>query len=169
MGQYIFTAESSFFDGLMARRLSIYDLLKSKYYLYSAYSLLITLLLLVPAFQGKISFLLLISIFFYVVGPIYFLIFQNAVYNKTYFDLFDKGMMNWKGQSGSMLVVTMFTMFVPAISVLILYSRFGQTVACWFMLGIGILFVLTSNYWLKGIYKRFLKRRYKNMDGFRNS
>ena len=169
MGQYIFTAESSFFDGLMARRLSIYDLLKSKYYLYSAYSLLVTLLLLVPAFQGKISFLLLTSIFFYVVGPIYFLIFQNAVYNKTYFDLFDKGMMNWKGQSGSMLVVTMITMFVPVISVLILHSIFGQAVACWFMLVVGILFFLTSSYWLKGIYKRFLKRRYKNMDGFRNS
>ena len=66
-------------------------------------------------------------------------------------------------------VVTMITMFVPVISVLILHSIFGQTVACWFMLVVGILFFLTSSYWLKGIYKRFLKRRYKNMDGFRNS
>jgi hypothetical protein len=169
MGQYIFTAESSFFDGLMSRKLSMHELLKSKYLLYSAYSLLVTLLLLIPAFQGKISVLLLISLFFYSVGPIYFLIFQNAVYNKTYFDLFDKGMMNWKGQSGNMVVITMITMFLPVIFVLIVHGIFGETIACLFMLIVGMAFTFTSHYWLKGIYKRFLKRKYKNMEGFRSN
>jgi hypothetical protein len=169
MGQYIFTAESSFFDGLMSRRLSMFEMLKSKYLLYSAYSLFVTLLLLIPAFQGKISMLLLISLFFYVTGPIYFLIFQNAVYNKTYFDLFDKGMMNWKGQSGNMVVITMITMFLPVILVLILYGIIGKTPTYWFMLITGIAFTLTSQYWLQWIYKRFLKRKYKNMEGFRSN
>ncbi|GHT74389.1 hypothetical protein AGMMS50262_07260 [Bacteroidia bacterium] len=169
MGQYLFTSESSFFDGLSARKASIFDLLKSKYIFYSSYSLLVTLLLLVPAFQGKISGFLLISLFFYTIGPIYFLIFQNAVYNKTYLDLFDKGMMNWKGQSGSMVMVTMITMFVPVILMLIINAICGETITCWFMLIVGLIFTLTSQYWLKGIYKRFLKRRYKNMEGFRAS
>jgi hypothetical protein len=65
---------NSIFDGLAARKTSILELLKSKYILY-------------------ISGFLLVSLFFYVTGPI-FLIFQNAVYNKIYFDLFDKGMWN---------------------------------------------------------------------------
>jgi hypothetical protein len=169
MGQYIFTAESSFFDGLMARSSSIFDLLQSKYLLYFSYSLLVTLLLLIPAFQGKIDKLFIPSIFFYTVGPVYFMIFQNAVYNKTYLDLFDKGMMNWKGQSGNMVAITMITMFVPVILMLIINAIWGHTTVCLFMLITGLAFTLTVKIWLKGIYKRFLKRKYKNMDGFRNS
>jgi hypothetical protein len=169
MGQYLFTSESSFFDGLSARKISIFELLKSKYILYCSYSLLVTLVLLIPAFQGKISGFLLISLFFYTIGPIYFLIFQNAVYNKTHFDLFDKGMWNWKGQSGNMILIAMITMFVPVILVLILHFIAGETVTYWFMLITGLGFTLTSKYWLAWIYNRFLKRKYKNMEGFRTN
>jgi len=169
MGQYLFTAESSFFDGMMARNLSIRNLLKSKYLFYSSYALFTTLLLLIPAFQGKISPLLLIANLFYVIGPVFFMVFQNAVYNKTYFDLFDRGMMNWKGTSSNMLVITMITMFLPIILVLIIIGLFGKDVAYWFMIVIGILFTLTSRQWLQWTYNRFLKRRYKNMEGFRSN
>jgi hypothetical protein len=167
MGQYLFTSESSFFDGLASRKLSLSELLKSKYILYCSYSLLVTLLLLIPAFQGKINGFLLVSLFFYVTGPIYVIIFQNAVFNKTYFDIFDKGMWNWKGQSGNMLAITMITMFVPVILVLILNGIYGETVTYSFMLITGLAFTLTSQQWLRWIYKRFLKRKYKNMEGFR--
>ena len=30
-------------------------------------------------------------------------------------------------------------------------------------------FILTSRFWLKNIYHRFMKRRYKNLEGFRDS
>lgn len=71
MGQYLFTSESSFFDGLAARKTSLFELLKSKYILYCSYSLLVTLLLLIPAFQGKINGFLPVSLFFYTTGPIF--------------------------------------------------------------------------------------------------
>jgi len=169
MGQHIFMAESSFFDGLATRRVSLFELLKSKYILYCSYSLSITLLLLIPAFQGRISGFLLVSLLFYVTGPIYFIIFQNAVYNKMYFDLFDKGMWNWKGQSGNTMVITMISMFVPVVLMLILNAIFGATVTYTFMLITGLAFTLTSKYWLTWIYNRFLKRKYKNMEGFRSN
>ena len=169
MGQHIFTSESSFFDGMMTRNLSIRNMLKSKYLLYSSFALVITLLLLIPVFHGKLSLLLLIANFFYVTGPVFFMIFQNAVYNKTYFDLFDRGMMNWQGQSGSMVAITMITMFLPVILVLILIGFFGKETAYWFMIIIGILFTLTSQQWLHRTYNRFLKRKHKNMEGFRTN
>lgn len=34
---------------------------------------------------------------------------------------------------------------------------------------IGLGFILTSRFWLKNIYHRFMKRRYKNLEGFRDS
>jgi len=169
MGQYLFTSESSFFDGMMARNLSIRNMLKSKYLLYTSFALVITILLLIPVFHGKLKLLLLIANLFYVTGPVFFMIFQNAVYNKTFFDLFDKGMMNWKGQSGSMVALTMITMFLPVIIVLIIIGFFGQETAYWFMIIIGIAFTCTSQLWLQWTYNRFLKRRYKNMEGFRTN
>ncbi|GHT18625.1 hypothetical protein AGMMS4957_01270 [Bacteroidia bacterium] len=168
MGQFIFTAESSFFDGLMSRKVSMYEVLKSKYLLYSTYSLLITLLLLIPVWHGRLGLLSLVSSFFYVVGPIYFMSFQNAVYNKNPVDLFDKGSMNWKGQSGTTVVLSMVTVFVPVILVSIVQGIFGGTTACMFMLIVGMAFTFTSKYWLRNIYKRFEKRKYKNMEGFRS-
>ena len=37
------------------------------------------------------------------------------------------------------------------------------------LLVIGLGFILTSRIWLKNVYNRFMKRRYKNMEGFRDS
>lgn len=167
MGQVLFTSESSFFDGLASRKTSIFELLKSKYILYSSYSLLITLLLSIPVLQGKINVLWLLSLFFYIIGPIYFLIFQNAVYNKSYLDLFDKGMFSWKGTSGNMLIVSMFAMFLPVVLLLMINAFFGEIVTCYFMLFVGLAFTLTTKYWLTWTYNRFLKRKHKNMNGFR--
>jgi len=169
MGQLTFSVESSFFDGMMARNLSIYNMLKGKYLFYSSFALIISFLLLIPAFQGKIDFMLVIANFFYVIGPVSFMIFQNAVYNKTYIDLFNRGMMNWQGQSGNRVAITMITMFLPVILVLIINSFLGKDVAYWFMIIVGVLFALTSQQWLRWTYSRFLKRKYKNMEGFRTN
>ena len=169
MGQYMFTSESSFFDGLMARNHSLLNMMKGKYILYASYALLITFLLMILVYLQKLDLLFVISAFFYVIGLVFFLMFQNAVYNKSYFDLFDGGMFNWKGTSSNMLVVTLVGMFVPMIAVQIINLIFSQTVACYFMLIVGLIFTLTANYWIEWTYRRFLKRKYKNMDGFRSN
>jgi hypothetical protein len=169
MGQYLFTSESSYFDGLMTRNISFFTMLRGKYFLYSSVSLLFALILTIPVFHGKISPLLLISLFFFVIGFIYFLIFQNAVYNKSYFDPFDGSMMNWKGTSSSMMIITLMTMFIPVIGIMAINSIWGMNVACYVMLTLGVIFTLTSNIWLKWTYERFRKRRYVNMEGFRKS
>lgn len=169
MGQYIFTTESSFFDGLMARKHSLLNMLTAKYIFYFSISLFMVLVFMIFVFMGKLDFLFLISTFFYTVGVIYFLMFQNAVYNKSYFDLFDGGAMNWKGTSGNMLVVTLLGMFVPIFLISIIVIFFNMTVACYFMLITGFIFTVTTKYWLRWTYQRFLKRKYLNMEGFRSN
>jgi hypothetical protein len=169
MGQFLFIAESSYFDGLMSRKLSILNLLKGKYFLYSSYSLIVAALLLIPVFAGKLDLLFVVSLFFFSIGPIFFLIFQNAVYNKTYLDLFESGMMNWKGTSSNMLVISMVTMLAPAIILVIIHTLFGKEATCWVMLLTGITFTFTSQRWLNWTYNRFVKRKYKNMEGFRSN
>jgi len=169
MAQYLFTSESSFFDGLMTRNLSMLDMLKGKYLFYVSYSVLVLLIMTILVFMGKLDFLFLISVFFYSTGILFFLLFQNAVYNKSFFDHTESGMFNWKGTSGNMLMVSMLGMFVPLIMVLIIKAIFGETVACYFMLITGLAFTITTKYWLTWTYNRFLKRKYKNMEGFRSN
>ena len=165
-GQFIFPLESSFFDGLMARNASIQNMLKGKYIFYSSYSLIISLLLLIPVFQGKLSLLYVVANFFYLIGPVFFVIFWGSIYNKTYLDIFSSGWMNWQGQSGSMTIISMLIL-VPVTLIYIIFIYFGKAAAYWFMLIVGILFTLTSQQWLRWTYNRFLKRKYKNMEGFR--
>lgn len=169
MGQYMFTSESSFFDGLMTRNLSLLDMMRGKYILYISYSVLILLLMMVLVFRGTLDLLFLISVFFYSIGFLFFLMFQNGVYNKSYFDHSESGFFNWKGTSGNMLVVTMIGMFFPIILAMIVKGIFGETVACYFMLITGIIFTLSANHWMKWTYNRFLIRKYKNMEGFRSN
>jgi len=166
-GQFLFSIESSFFDGLMVRNASILNMLKGKYIFYSSYSFIMTLILLVPVFQGKLSLLFVLANFFYVTGPVFFAIFQSSVYNKAYLDIFSSGWMNWQGQSGSSTIVSMISLFIPVILVYIIFVYFGKTAAYWFMITVGILFTLTSQQWLRWTYNRFLKRKYANMEGFR--
>jgi len=167
MSQYLFTSESSFFDGLMTRNISMFDILKGKYIFYISYSVMMLLVLSILIFTGHLDFLFLISVFFYTTGVLLFLMFQNAVYNKSFFDHSESGLFNWKGTSGNMLIVTMLGMFVPVIIVMIIKAIFNATVACFFMLITGFLFTATAKYWLTWTYNRFLKRKYKNMEGFR--
>ena len=146
MGQYLFTSESSYFDGLMTRNISFFTMLRGKYFLYSFVSLLFALILTISVFHGKISPLLLISLFFFIIGFIYFLIFQNAVYNKSYFDPFDGSMMNWKGTSSSMMIITLMTMFIPVLGIMVINSIWGMDVACYVMLTLGVIFYINQQY-----------------------
>jgi len=167
MAQLIFTTESSYFDGLMARKSSLLDMLKGKYYLYVSFSGLMLIVLSVFVFLGKVDFLFLISVFFFSIGVVFFVIFQNAVYNKKYLNHVESGWFNWKDNTGNMALLMALYMTALFALVMIVNTLFNEMVANYFMLFTGIIFTFTANYWLKWIYRRFLKRKYKNMEGFR--
>ncbi|GHV42543.1 hypothetical protein FACS1894179_11190 [Bacteroidia bacterium] len=95
--------------------------------------------------------------------------FLAAIYNKSPLDLFDRGTFNWKGTSGNTMFINMLAMFIPVSIVLAINAVFSQVAGCYFMLITGLIFTLTANHWIKWTYKRFLKRRYKNMEGFRSN
>ena len=169
LSQFLYSAQSAFFDGLMTRNHSLLNMIKGKYILYSTYSLFVACLMMIPVYHGKVSFLLIVSAFFYTIGFLFCLMFQAAIYNKSYLDLFDRGTFNWKGTSGNTLIINTLTISIPMTIVLVLDSIFSQTVGCYFMLITGLVFTFTSNYWLKWTYENFLKRKYKNMEGYRSN
>lgn len=161
--------EGNYIDGLMSRKESIYTLLRAKYTLYSI-AILIPLLLMIPAMAtGKLSVLSCIAWAVFVAGGVYFCLFQLAVYNNKTTDLNTKMTSRRNMGSGLQNLISGATFGVPFLLNFILTSLFGPDTTAWILIAIGTGFILTSRLWLRNVYQRFMKRRYKNMEGFRDS
>lgn len=160
--------EGNYIDGLMSRKESIYALLQAKYAIYTAGQLFPLLLMLPAAIMGKISFMGLISWFLFIPGFVYFCMFQMAVYNNKTTDLNNK--MTQRNVGTGMQNLISFAAFgVPLLMLFVLDFFFEKATTEWIFTIIGLIFITTSRFWLKNVYQRFIKRRYVNMEGFRNS
>ena len=99
---------------------------------------------------------------------IYFCFFQLAVYNKQTVPLNEK-VTSRQTNSAIQMLVNFGAFGVPLILYSLLNSLLGETITYTILLIIGLGFTLTSPLWIKNVYHRFMKRRYDNMEGFRDS
>lgn len=160
--------EGNYIDGLMSRKESIYTLLQAKYILYSIANL-IPFLLMIPAMAtGKLSVLSCIAWAVFVSGGVYCCLFQLAVYNNKTVDLNAK-MTNRQNITGLQNLISGAAFGVPLLLNVAFTTIFGSTVTAWILIVIGAGFILTFRFWIKNVYRRFMKRRYTNMEGFRDS
>lgn len=165
----LMTYEGNYIDGLMSRKESIYTLLRAKYILYSL-AILIPFVLMIPAVAtGKLSLLSCIAWGVFVAGCIYCCLFQLAVYNNKTTDLNSKMTSRQNMGSGMQNLISGAAFGVPLLLNLLFTSLWGPTVTAWILIVVGAGFILTSRFWLRNVYVRFMKRRYKNMEGFRDS
>ena len=58
---------------------------------------------------------------------------------------------------------------LPLLLNFVLKIWLGENTTNIILIVVGLGFILTSRFWLKNIYHRFMKRRYKNLEGFRDS
>ena len=168
LGQ-VMSFEGNYIDGLMSRKESIFNLLRAKYYLTTFIILVPFLIMIFPIAKGKITFLMGIAYLIFVVGCVFFILLQLAVYNTRTLPLNANLMKGNKGGNWIQSVAMSFCFFLPLMFDSILLAIFSQKVANIIFIVIGGGFILTHNFWIKNIYKRFMKRRYKNMEEFRAS
>lgn len=159
--------EGNYIDALLIRRESIYTLLRAKYLFYSAAQLIPFLLLTPGMVKGSISLPLCLGWLFFTPGPIYCLLFQMAVYNSKTIDL--KMMSGKNVGSGMQNLVSSASFIVPFVFYFLATLLVGETYAPWLLMAIGLVFILASPWWLKQVYRRFMKRRYQNLEGFHQS
>ena len=166
---HIMGYEGNYMDGLMSRKESIYILLRAKYTLYSI-AILIPLILMTPAMiMEKVEVLTAFSWAVFTAGFLYFCLFQLAAYNKQSIPLNTKLSSRQNMGSGLQNLISGATFGCPLLFYVLLKLWLGETTTAWVLMAIGAIFILTSNIWLKNIYHRFMKRRYANMEGFRDS
>ena len=168
LGQ-VMSFEGNYIDGLMSRKESIFNLLRAKYYLTTLIILVPFLIMLFPIAKGKITLLMAIAYLVFVVGFIFFVLLQLAVYNTRTLPLNANLMKGNKGGNWIQSLIMSVCFFIPLMLDSALLAFFSEEVAHILFIIIGIGFIATHNLWIKNIYKRFMKRRYKNMEEFRAS
>ena len=161
--------EGNYIDGLMSRKESICSLLRAKYTLYSL-ALLIPFALMTPAMvTGKLTVLSCVAWGLFTAGPVYFGLFQMAVYNTHTVNLNTKLTGRQNTGTGLQGLITGAVFGVPLLLNVALKAVWGDTVTGIILCVLGAGFILTSRLWIKNVYCRFMKRRYKNLEGFRDS
>jgi hypothetical protein len=167
-GESTYNVESTFFEKLMVSPQNIpYLILKSKYaicVIHAAFNTIISIMVC----TNRVPILFWISTFFFGCGILLFFIFQNVVYNNQRFDISDSIRKHSDITSFSLLMMVFVTILVGFIIVTI-KGLMSETTAEYVMLTAGIAGMLTAPFWLRNIYKRFLTRKYQNINGFRNS
>jgi hypothetical protein len=161
--------EGNYIDGLMTRKESICSLLKAKYYLYSI-GVVIPFVLMIPVMvMGKLSLLGAFAFAFFTTGPVYFMLFQLAVYNSKTVPL-NEGLTGKQATgSGFQSLVSLGAFGLPMLILFSVDAILGETAGQWILLALGLAFTLTSHLWIKNVYNRFMKRRYANMESFRDT
>lgn len=168
-GQFLFSWESSFFDGIVARRIDFKRYVYSKYYLMS----LLVLISTIPIFCSMVFIvhvnpLLIISLTLFVLGPIQFIVFFFGCLNDARIDLSMGQFFNYQGVKGKNFLVAFAFFLIPTLLYYSLNLLFGNIIALLSIAMIGIAFIVLHKYWLQNIIiRKFLSRKYKNLEGYR--
>ena len=109
---------------------------------------------------------MVLAYLFTATGPIYCMLFQMAVYNKTSLPLNDKITGKNQMENKWQAIVSMIGFFVPVVFVLLLQAVFSDEIAYSILIVIGLIFTLSEPYWMRNIYHRMMRRRYDNLEGF---
>lgn len=162
--------EGNYIDCLMVHKENILSLLKAKYIFYCLI-LIVPFLLMVPTvITGKWTWLMLFSYSTFTAGLQYFVLFQMAVYNKQTIPLNTKYMSKGGMENNyRQLAVNMACLFIPSVMMTVLQHFIEQRYVHILMLIIGLLFIATSNIWLRNIYNRMMKKKYELLEGFQAS
>ena len=168
LGQ-VMSFEGNYIDGLMSRKESIFNLLRAKYYLTTLIILVPFLIMMFPIAKGKITLLAAIAYLIFVAGFVFFMLLQLAVYNTRTLPLNANLMKSNKSSNWIQGLVTGCAFMLPLLIDKLLSALLREEVAHIILILIGLGFIATHNLWIKNIYKRFMKRRYQNMEEFRAS
>jgi hypothetical protein len=153
----------------MSRHESVLSLLKAKYYFNCLMLIFPMLFALLPIFNGKVLWVEALACAFFTMGCVFPFLFQLAVYNKSTLHLNQKVTRSNSRSSKTQIIFSFAALFVPMFIMYALIALLDTATASWILLGLGLAGFLLNPVWLRNIYRRFMFRRYDNMDGFRTS
>lgn len=166
----IMCPEGNYIECLLVRKENIRSLLEAKYYFYSIALLIPFVLMLPTVIAGTYPLLLLMGMMIFTAGPVYCMLMHLAIINKVTMPLNTKLTRKTGVETNYVqVIVEMVAMFLPIALVSVLDAFIGSTPTNIIMIIVGLAFILTNRIWINTIYKRMMKRKYKNLEGFMSS
>lgn len=166
-GQFMFSWQSAHFDGILANKISAEDFFKSKFILFTLFAT-ITLILTAPyAYFGWKILLTHCMLYLWNIGVSSLIVLAFANWNYKYIDLSKGSSFNWEGIGASQFIIGI-PLFVIPMLIYILIGWLSNPIAGTLSLGfIGMIFILTRQYWIGKLVRSFKSKRYKIAEGFR--
>ena len=162
--------EANYIETLFIHKENILKLLRAKYYFFCMLLLIPFVLMLPMVFMGKWNIAMLIAYGVFTAGSQYCLIMQMAVYNKQKIALNEKIVGKGGIENSYMQILTeAIAFFLPLAIIQPLEIIAGKYIAWGTMFMTGVIFIVTHKLWLNNIYRRMMKRKYKNLEAFINS
>jgi len=166
-GQFIFAWESSYFDRLYTINCSIDSLFFEKYYLLAFSSLFLFVITLPYAFYNyKIAFINFAVLLFNIGFNVYILLFL-ATLNKKRIVLTKGAMMNYEGTSYIQFIIFIPILGFPLLFFLPFYLLKIPMIGIAFIAAVGFIGILLRDQILKLLSKRYVRTKYKILNGFR--
>ncbi len=166
-GQFMFGWQAGHFDGILISKIKFQDFLKAKYILFTIVSSAAFLLTLPYAYFGWHIILVHFVMYLWNIGvnTTIVLFFANRNYKRI--DLSRGASFNWEGVGATQLLLG-FPLFLLPFVIYGPVAFFGHPdIALGLLAAIGLLFVLTRQYWIKQLEEDFYEKKYTIAEGFR--
>ncbi|MCY1524162.1 hypothetical protein D9M68_590850 [compost metagenome] len=166
-GQFVFAWQSAHFDGLLANKVSIKDYFKGKLLLFNLSAGLAFILVSFYAFLSPKLLLLHLAAYLYVIGFSTLLVLYIGTFSNKRIDISSGSRFNYQGIGAAQWLIMLPFMAVPYL----IYWPFHvirQPYMGLAAIGLfGLIMLLTRNFWINLILKRFEQQRYTIAEGFR--
>ena len=167
-GQFMFSWQSSHFDGILVSKVNSNDFFRSKFLLFTLFSSLCFLLTIPYVYFGWDILIVHFIMFIWNLGVNTVLVLYFANRNYRRIDLSKGATFNWEGVGASQWILSIplllapFLIYLPAY--LLGYPEIGLA-----LIGIiGLIFIISREFWLNKLVKVFQEKRYLIAEGFRN-
>ncbi len=165
-GQFLFSWESNYFDGILSNYSSLKEYIRSKYNtLIGGVVLANVFLIPLVIIRPETLFVIIISVI-YNIGINTFWILFIGTFNKKRMEM-EASLYSYNAKGGVQFI-SVFPIFGIPIFLYVLVSLLAsEQFALYCLLIIGALGILSKSFFLNFIYSRFEKKKYEMAEGFR--
>ncbi|MBB5397236.1 DUF5687 family protein [Mucilaginibacter sp. AK015] len=167
-GQFMFSWQAAHFDGLLVSKIKFADFLKAKYLLFTIVSTVAFILTTPYVYFGWRTVLIHLIMYLWNLGVNTTIVLYFANRNYKRIDLSKGASFNWEGVGASQLLLSFPLILFPYVIFLPFKYMGYPDVGLATLAIIGIVFIITRNFWLQKLEADFYTKRFKIAEGFRN-
>jgi hypothetical protein len=165
-GQFIPAWESSYYKMLMSQNLSYRKYLESKWFLMSIMTLILFILATPYIYFGIDKYLMIAAGALFNIGFNTLVLLYAGSFNRKQIDLNASGFGNTQGTSAKQFIVIIPVMLIPVGLFYAFSLPFGFNAGLAAIAVFGILGIVTKNYFMNLIAKKYIKEKYAAIHAF---